>query len=134
MRYLLDTNAVIALLRQSSAILVERVKTSPTGDLGVPAVVMHELFFGAFKSQQTERNLRAFRALQRDFPVVDFDLEDAHTAGEIRATLARLGTPIGPYDMLIAAQAKQRGLTLVTNNLREFQRVEGLAIEDWMTA
>ena len=63
--------------------------------------------------------------------VVDFDREDAHAAGEIRADLAKKGTPIGPYDVLIAGQASRRGAVLVTNNLREFKRVDNLQVEDW---
>jgi tRNA(fMet)-specific endonuclease VapC len=65
------------------------------------------------------------------FEVLDFDREDARKAGEIRASLANAGTPVGPYDVLIAGQAVARGLTLVTNNTREFQRVASLRIEDW---
>lgn len=66
-----------------------------------------------------------------DFPILDFDQNDAFVAGEIRAALAAKGTPIGPYDVLIAGQAKARGLTLVTNNVGEFNRVENLQVEDW---
>lgn len=134
MRYLLDANAVIVLLRQSSPHLLGRVKTLQKVEIGIPVIVMHELFFGAYKSQQTDRNLAAFHALQRDFPVVDFTSDDARVAGAIRAELARAGTPIGPYDVLIAGQAKARDLCVVTNNTREFGRVAGLKVEDWMTS
>lgn len=132
-RYLFDTNAVIALLKNASPSLSGRVGMAQRDDLGLSSVVMYELFFGAYRSRQIERNLRVLRTFQRDFVVVDFDTEDACEAGAIRADLARSGTPIGPYDLLIAGQAKARGLCLVTNNTREFSRVPGLRIEDWTT-
>jgi tRNA(fMet)-specific endonuclease VapC len=90
---------------------------------------MHELYFGALKSRRVEQNVSYLRAL--DFEIVDFQLQDAITAGEIRATLAARGTPIGPFDLLIAGQAMARDLTLITNNLREFNRIDQLRIEDW---
>jgi tRNA(fMet)-specific endonuclease VapC len=92
-------------------------------------MVMHELYFGAFKSRRVEQNVSFLQAL--DFEIVDFQLQDAITAGEIRATLATRGTPIGPFDLLIAGQAMARDLTLITNNLREFNRIDQLRIEDW---
>ena len=98
-------------------------------DVGLPAVAVHELYFGAFKSQRREHNINLVDSLQ--FEVVPFDKEDARQAGEIRATLEVLGTPIGPYDVLIAGQACARRLVLVSRNLREFQRVDGLTVENW---
>ena len=96
------------------------------------AVVIHELYYGAFKSQRVEKNVARVDALQ--FPVLEFDQEDARQAGEVRAHLASKGTPIGPYDVLIAGQARARKLTLVTHNTTEFQRVPGLKVEDWKGA
>ena len=96
------------------------------------AVVIHELYYGAFKSQRVEKNVARVDGLQ--FPVLEFDQEDARQAGEIRAHLASKGTPIGPYDVLIAGQAKARKLTLVTHNTTEFQRVPSLKVEDWKGA
>ena len=95
----------------------------------MPAIVAHELFYGAYKAQRRAQNLARVEALQ--FQVVEFDREDARQAGEIRAQLAASGTPIGPYDVLIAGQALARGLTLVTHNTREFERIPGLTCEDW---
>ena len=95
------------------------------------SVVAHELWFGAYRSQRVEYNLETLRLLFADLPILDFDPEDARVAGEIRADLARKGTPIGPYDLLIAGQAKARELTLVTNNTGEFARVSGLDVADW---
>ncbi|KKC32408.1 type II toxin-antitoxin system VapC family toxin [Devosia psychrophila] len=129
--YLLDTNAVITLLNDRSPALVERVTKSTPGSIGVPTIVAHELYLGAYRSQRVEFNLESLRLLFADFPTLDFSRDDAHSAGQIRSGLLRLGTPIGPYDVLIAGQAKARNLTLVTNNTSEFARVEGLSIEDW---
>ncbi|MBA2605137.1 MAG: type II toxin-antitoxin system VapC family toxin, partial [Acidobacteria bacterium] len=95
----------------------------------ISAVVMHELYYGAFKSQRVEKNVARVDALQ--FPVLELDQDDARKAGEIRAHLASKGTPIGPYDVLIAGQAKARKLTLVTHDTTECVRVPGLKVEDW---
>ncbi|AFL51507.1 tRNA(fMet)-specific endonuclease VapC [Sinorhizobium fredii] len=129
--HLLDTNAVIALIGRKSDTLVSRVLHSPQGSIGLPSVVAYELYFGAQKSAKVQHNLETLRLLMSDFPILDFDQNDAFVAGEIRAALAAKGTPISPYDVLIAGQAKARGLTLVTNNVGEFNRVENLRVEDW---
>jgi tRNA(fMet)-specific endonuclease VapC len=131
MRFLLDTNAVIALVGNVSATLVERVLECREGDIGLPSIVAHELFYGAYKSRRVSYNLETLRLLLADFAIVDFDREDARASGEIRGHLAVNGTPIGPYDVLIAGQAKARDLTLVTGNTGEFHRVPGLRVEDW---
>ena len=129
MRYLLDANAVIALLNDTTSPIARRVRRYVPRDFVVSAIVIHELCFGAFKSQRVEQNVTRVDALQ--FPVLEFDEDDARQAGQIRAHLASKGTPIGPYDVLIAGQAKARDLTLVTHNTSEFQRVHGLKAEDW---
>lgn len=129
MRYLLDTNAIIALLNDTTSAIARRVRRFTPRDIGISAVVMHELYYGAFKSQRVEKNVARVDALQ--FPVLELDQDDARQAGEIRAHLASKGTPIGPYDVLIAGQAKARKLTLVTHNTTEFVRVPGLKVEDW---
>lgn len=128
-RYLLDANAVIALLNDRHSAVAQRARQHHPGDLYLSSIVAHELYYGAFKSQRTERNVGLVDGLQ--FEVLDLDREDARQAGEIRAALALAGTPIGPYDVLIAGQAKARDLVLVTHNTTEFQRVHGLRLEDW---
>jgi tRNA(fMet)-specific endonuclease VapC len=129
MRYLLDTNAVVGLLRTSSSPLVERTRQEKPDDIAISAIVAHELFYGAFKSQSATKNVALVDALQ--FAVLEFDKEDARRAGEIRALLLAKGTPIGPYDLLIAGQALARSMILVTHNTGEFKRVPGLRIDDW---
>lgn len=131
MRFLLDTNAVIALLRRTAPQLLERVLHCQEGDIALPSIVAYELYFGAYNSQKIAENLETLRLLLQDFPVVAFDAADGRAAGDIRAHLAAKGQPIGPYDVLIAGQARARDLTLVSNNLREFERVPGLNLQDW---
>ncbi|MCL4069411.1 type II toxin-antitoxin system VapC family toxin [Pseudomonas sp. GX19020] len=132
--YLLDTNAVIALIGRRSDTLLARVEACEPGSIAVSSIVAHELWYGAYRSQKVAFNLETLRLLFADLPILDFDREDARVAGEIRADLARQGTPIGPYDLLIAGQAKARGLTLVTNNSGEFERVPDLTLADWTAA
>jgi tRNA(fMet)-specific endonuclease VapC len=125
---LLDTNAVIGILNGDPK-LDERAGRYRAGEIGVPSIVMYELYFGAFKGRHSARNIESIDVLH--FQTVDFNTEDAKAAGEVRAALAAAGTPIGPYDILIAGQALARNLTLITHNTREFSRVNGLRIEDW---
>ncbi len=129
MKYLLDANAVIALLNDAKSRTARRARRQKPGDVGVSAIVLHELYYGAHKSQRVALNVAAVDSLR--FSVVDFDEEDARHAGELRALLRSRGAPIGPYDVLIAGQAKARKLTLVTRNTAEFARVPDLRIEDW---
>jgi tRNA(fMet)-specific endonuclease VapC len=129
MRYLLDANAIIALLNDTTSPIARRVRRHAPREFGVSAIVIHELYYGAFKSQRVEQNVGRVDALQ--FSVLEFDEEDARQAGQVRAYLASKGTPIGPYDVLIAGQAKARELTLITHNTTAFQRVPHLKVEDW---
>ena len=129
MGYLLDTNAVIALLNDTTSKTALRARREKPGDVAISVIVMHELFYGAFRSRRAAQNAALIDALQ--FVVLDFDKEDAQQAGEVRALLASNGTPIGAYDVLIAGQAVARNLILVTHNTREFGRVPGLRLEDW---
>ena len=129
MRYPLDTSACIALLNRTDPGLEERVRRQPVADVGLPAPVAFELYYGAFRSRRQQENLTRLDSIGLE--VVPFDASDARSAGAIRAGLERSGRPIGPYDLLIAGQARARGLVLVTANTREFARVEGLACEDW---
>ena len=128
MKYLLDTNAVIKILNGERK-LIRRVQANHAADIGLPAIVMHELYFGAFHGRKTNETIALIERLA--FDVVDFQIDDARCAAEIRAMLAAVGAPIGPFDILIAGQALARDLTLITHNTREFARVNGLRIEDW---
>lgn len=129
MKYLLDSNAVIALLKGQSE-FVAKLKRRRPQDFAISSIVAHELYYGAFRGQRVAENLARVEALR--FPVLEFDAEDARQAGAIRASLMAAGTPIGPYDLLIAGQALARALVLITHNTREFTRVPGLKVEDWL--
>lgn len=129
MRYLFDTNAGIALLNNTSPPLRERLHRLAPSDIGLPAPVAYELYYGACTSRHADRNLELLDRLE--FEIVPFDAGDARAAGAVRSELEAAGQPIGPYDLLIAGQARARNLVLVTANSREFERVEGLVCKDW---
>jgi len=134
MKYLLDTNACIALINRTSEPVRKRFsKAVESGEpVWIPSVSLYELWYGVAKSVQTEANtLRLKMFLAGPVRVLEFGEEDARCAGEIRNTLERTGKPIGTYDLFIAGQAFGRKLTLVTANAREFGRVKGLVWEDW---
>jgi tRNA(fMet)-specific endonuclease VapC len=130
-RYLLDTNVVVGLLSDERSKLARRARRENPTDIAISAIVVHELFYGAYRGRHTTHNAGLIESLQ--FEVVEFDKEDARQAAEIRALLAPQGTPIGPYDVLIAGQARSRDVTLVTHNTKEFGRVPGLRCDDWQT-
>jgi len=133
--FCLDTNIIIhAINRRRPEFAVRMSGELQAGrTMMVPAIVRFELEYGLAKSLRPEAN-RAILAtlLARGFEQPAFDLEDAAEAGDIRAWLEAKGVPIGPYDVLIAAQARRRGATLVTLNRREFERVPGLIVTDWV--
>jgi tRNA(fMet)-specific endonuclease VapC len=132
--YLLDTNAVVALLRNKPVEVRERYRIAETaGDyLALSSVVLFELWYGVAKSSQVQENTERLRILlSGDLDLLEFDDEDARTAGQVRATLEEAGTPIGAHDVLVAGQALRRGLTVVTANSSGFRRVSGLSWQDW---
>lgn len=130
-RYLLDTNAVIDVLRDGSSAVAARLRREVPGSVGLPCLVRHELYYGALKSRRPKAELERVESLQ--FPVLELLPEDAEAAAEIRVHLVGSGQRIGAYDLLIAAQALVREVPLVTRNLREFSRVPQLQLEDWST-
>jgi tRNA(fMet)-specific endonuclease VapC len=130
----LDTNAVIAVLNDRASPVRARLDGAigRGGGLGLSSLVLFELQYGAAKSAWPEHNMRRIADfLTGPIDVLPFEADDAEEAGNIRAALERNGTPIGPYDVLIAAQARRRNALLVTANGREFWRVPGLRFEDW---
>ena len=134
MKYLLDTNAVVAVLRNKPAEVRERYREAEAvGDrLALSSVVLFELWYGVAKSSRVPENTERLRVLlSGDLDLLDFDDEDARTVGQVRAALEKAGTTIGAYDLLVAGQALRRRLTVVTANTSEFSRVTGLSWEDW---
>jgi tRNA(fMet)-specific endonuclease VapC len=131
MRYLLDTNIVSAWARKSSSALMLKLAQTRPAALCVCTLVEHELLYGFALLPGTRAEAMTLRLLEL-LPSLPFGSAEARRAATMRVALARSGTPIGPYDTLIAATALEHGLTLVTHNTREFERVEGLAVEDWL--
>lgn len=130
LKYLLDTNLCIRVLRDRPQGLRERFNAEASS-LSVSSIVLYELLYGAAKSARPVENRQQVEAFAARLEVLDFDADAAAHAGEIRAELEREGKPIGSYDVLIAGHARSRGLIVVTGNLAEFRRVEGLRCEDW---
>ncbi len=134
MRYLLDANAVIALLTNRPAGVRERFRgTVAAGDsVALPSVVLFELWYGVARSQRRQENAQRLRVfLSSVVEIVPFEEDDAAIAGDLRAALEAEGTPIGPYDLLIGAQALRLRARLVTANVSEFGRIKGLDWQDW---
>ncbi len=133
MRYLLDTNICIYIIKRSPPELYARFRKLQVGDVGVSAITYCELQFGVSRSSRPEENQLALTEFLGPLELLDFPSAAAIRFGEIRARLQAAGTPIGGYDLLIAAHALHEGLILVTNNTREFLRVPDLKLENWLT-
>ena len=131
MAFLLDTNACVDYLTARYPKVVERIQGSSPEDLFLSVVVVAELRYGADHSTRRRTNHSRIDALIEEIEPLDFDLRAAASYGRVRAQLEKGGTPIGPNDMLIAAHALSRGLTVVTDNTAEFRRVRGLKVENW---
>ena len=129
--YLLDTNICIHYLRQSNALVMQRLLSKRTDELRLCPVVAAELYYGAYKSANPAANLGLLAQFLPAFVSLPFDDRAAEEYARIRVYLEARGTPIGPYDMQIAAIALVHGVTLVTHNTQEFGRVPGLVLEDW---
>lgn len=131
--YLLDTNiCIFAMNHRPEAVLERLERTIERGHLlGISSITLHELWFGVYRSTHVAFNVARLEAFCATLDVYLFDEAAAEQAGECRATLMSAGTPIGPYDLLIAGHARALNAVLVTNNLGEFGRIEGLRVEDW---
>jgi tRNA(fMet)-specific endonuclease VapC len=130
-KYMLDTNILIYTIKNRPTKVREAFKRH-ADYLAMSTVTLGELIYGAEKSTQSDRNLADIEALAARMDVVPFDSQAAIHFGQVRAELAESGKLIGPYDLMIAGHARSRGLILVTNNLREFKRVPGLRVENWV--
>ncbi len=131
MKYLLDTNTCVRYLNQRSMTIIRRMDALSPEDLVVCSVTRAELIFGAMKSNNPEKTLAIQREFLAPLATLPFDDAAAEQYGRIRAKLEVAGTPIGPNDLLIATIGLAHGLIVVTHNVREFSRVDGLTIEDW---
>jgi len=133
LKYMLDTNICIFTVKNRPAHMRE-VFNRHHGQMCISAVSLMELIYGAEKSASPERNLAVVEGFAARLDVLPYDEIAAGHTGQLRAELAKSGTPIGPYDQMIAGHARSRGLIIVTNNRREFDRVPGLRVEDWATS
>ena len=131
-KWLLDTNACIAIMNQNPVSVIEELKKHSVDSVAISVISLYELRYGVYKSRQVEQNKKTLAAFLQYIQVIDWTDECADTAGEIRTVLEKRGKLIGPYDMLIAAHAKCLNFTLVSHNTKEFSRVNGLALADWV--
>ena len=129
--YLLDTNSCIFIKNKKPKHVLERLHRVIKEKVYISTITIAELQYGVYNSSYIEKNRISLTEFLAPFELLTFDDSDAERYGIIRADLTKAGKPIGPYDMLIAAQALAKDLILVTNNVNEFMRVEGLKIEDW---
>jgi tRNA(fMet)-specific endonuclease VapC len=132
MKYLLDTNICIYIIKRKPPEVRDRFNTHRPLDIGVSAITVAELEYGAYRSQQIEANRAALQQFLLPLEILAFDLAATQAYGQLRALLSRQGSIIGAMDMLIAAQAIARNLILVTNNTDEFQRIPELRLENWV--
>lgn len=131
LKFMLDTNICIFTIKNKPANAREMF-TRQHGLMCISSVTLMELLYGVERSANPTRNLAEVEGFAARLDVLDFDGNAAAHAGQIRAELARLGTPVGSYDQMIAGHARSHGLVVVTNNRREFERVPGLRVEDWV--
>jgi tRNA(fMet)-specific endonuclease VapC len=131
---MLDTNVCIDVIRGRSSSIVARLRTYAVDEIAISAITISGLHHGVAKSAYPEQNRFALLEFLVPFVLLSYDDRAALEYGEIRARLEKNGTPIGPMDMLIAAHARSCGLVLITNNEREFLRVPGLTVENWLSS
>ena len=131
MRYLLDTNICIYIIKQRPPHVFERFRRHPIGNVSLSVISYSELAYGVAKSSRPEKNELALQSFVAPLRIEPFPPDAAPIYGRIRAELRRVGKPIGPLDLLIAAHALCLGAVLVTNNVAEFDRVPGLKLENW---
>ncbi len=131
MTYLLDTDSCIHTMKEESAALVRRITSTKPDDIAISSVTVAELEYGAAKSDRPRHNRDLLISFLSPFEILDFDQESAEHYGVIRACLETEGKPLGAMDLLIAAQARSRGLIVVTSNVKHFEKVPGLDVEDW---
>ena len=131
MRYMLDTNIIIYAKDARPEIVLERFRQYQPGDLCISSITMAELEYGVCNSSKPKQNRLALLTFLSNIDIIPFDTDAARSYGEIRYDLKSKGQLIGANDMLIAAHAKSLGYTLITNNTREFERVDGLLLDNW---
>ena len=132
MKYMLDTNICIYLMNNKSNKIIDRFHNTDPKELCISNITYSELMYGVEKSKKRELNFTKLLLFLSDINILNYDFYASEEYGRIRAELEKKGKIIGPYDLLIAAHAKSKNLILVTNNTKEFKRVEQLKIENWL--
>ncbi len=133
MKYaMLDTNMCIYIIKNKPKSVMQRFQEYDIGNISLSSITVSELYYGAYKSEHIEKNLLALEHFLQPFNIVSYDLKASIEYGQIRACLQRQGNVIGGLDMQIAAHAKSLDMTLVTNNTKEFIRVDGLVVDNWV--
>ena len=132
MKYMLDTNICIYLIKQQPRQMIDKFQGIAPGEITISTVTVAEMMYGVGKSQHKEKNKAALESFLAPLEIVDFNFRAAQHYGVVRAYLEKKGKPIGAYDLMIAAHALSLGLVLVTNNEREFQRIPDLIVENWV--
>jgi tRNA(fMet)-specific endonuclease VapC len=132
MRYLLDTDTCIYIMNEQPEKVFRKAATLKPGDVGISSITFYELAFGIANSGKAASNRKRLETFVKGVPVQPFNQTCADVATQVRLELKRKGTLIGPYDLLIAAHALHLGLTLVTNNIKEFKRISRLKVENWL--
>jgi tRNA(fMet)-specific endonuclease VapC len=133
MRYMLDTNICIYLIKQKPEKVLRHFKAHSVGEIGISSITLAELRYGVERSQQVQKNRQALEEFTLPLEIAAFDEAAAEVYGSVRAGLEQAGMPVGSMDMLIGAHALSLGITLVTNNLREFEKIKNLKVVDWST-
>ncbi|MEM6255440.1 MAG: type II toxin-antitoxin system VapC family toxin [Cyanobacteria bacterium P01_D01_bin.156] len=128
--YVLDTNTVIYFFKEMGQVKA-KIRTIDPKEIALPTVVLYELYVGLEKSKNSQSRRKALQILSSKSTIIPFDQKAAKAAGQVRARLESMGQPIGPIDTLIAGMAIAQDATLITHNVKEFSRVEGLLVEDW---
>jgi len=131
MCFMLDTNICIYLIKQKPEKVLRHFKAHSVGEIGISSITLAELRYGVERSQQVQKNRQALEEFALPLEISAFDEAAAEVYGSVRAGLEQAGTPVGSMDMLIGAHALSLGVTLVTNNLREFKKIKNLKVVDW---
>ncbi len=132
MTHLLDTNTCIFFLNRTSERIISQFKKFSPSGIKLPSITVAELFYGAEKSKAKKKNRTIVENFVSTFEIIPFDEKCCKTYAKIRASLEKVGAPIGPMDLLMASISLANNFTLITNNVREFRRVKGLKLENWL--
>ena len=132
MKYLIDTNICIYIMNNHPPEVLEKFKHIGVGEVGISSISVSELHYGVCKSKKIEQNIKRFEEFLYPFEILTYDENASREYGKVRSQLEKKGLIIGPLDMLIAAHAISRELTIITNNTKEFRRIRSLKVENWV--